>query len=52
MDNMRRFLAGLLVVVFSVLHTACVHINIPPPPAPLEEHQVSGSGKEIGRAHV
>ena len=46
MDNVRRSIAGLLVVAFSAVTTACIHINIPPPPAPLEEHQVSGSGKD------
>jgi len=46
MDNVHRSIAGLLVVAFSAVTTACIHINIPPPPAPLEEHQVSGSGKD------
>ena len=45
MDNVRRPVVGALLVALSFLHSACIHINIPPPPAPLEEHQVSGSGK-------
>ncbi|MEY4527970.1 MAG: hypothetical protein RL768_1689 [Nitrospirota bacterium] len=46
MDNVRRPVVGALLVALSFLHSACIHINIPPPPAPLEEHQVSGSGKD------
>lgn len=46
MDNVRRPVVGALLVALSFLHAACIHINIPPPPAPLEEHQVSGSGKD------
>ena len=46
MDNVRRPVVGALLVALSFLHSACIHINIPPPPAPLEEHQVSGSGND------
>lgn len=46
MDNVTRPVVGALLVALSFLHSACIHINIPPPPAPLEEHQVSGSGRD------
>lgn len=46
MHNLYRSVAGLFVAAVSLLSTACVHINLPPPPSPLEEHQVSGSGKD------
>ena len=46
MDNVRRSFTGLLIVAVSLLHAACVTIQIPPPPAPLEERHVSGSGKD------
>ncbi|MEK6533946.1 MAG: signal peptide peptidase SppA, partial [Nitrospirota bacterium] len=46
MDRFSQSVAGVFVVVLSVLHTGCVNIQIPPPPAPLEERQVSGTGKD------
>ena len=46
MDRFSQSVAGVFVAILSVLHTGCVNIQIPPPPAPLEERQVSGVGKD------
>jgi protease-4 len=46
MGNRIRWFGGVLGVAMALAQTACVNIYIPPPPAQLEEHQVSGSGKD------
>lgn len=46
MGNCLRWFGGMLGVAMALAQTACVNIYIPPPPAQLEEHQVSGSGKD------
>ncbi len=46
MPNGIRLPASMLVFLLAVLTSACVTINLPPGPAPLEEHQVAGSGKD------
>lgn len=46
MGNCVRWFGGILGVAMALAQAACVNIYIPPPPAQLEEHQVSGSGKD------
>lgn len=46
MGNCVRWFGGMLGVAMALAQTACVNIYIPPPPAQLEEHQVSGLGKD------
>jgi protease IV len=38
--------AGLAVLVLALMQAACVTINLPPGPGTLEEHKVSGTGKD------
>lgn len=38
--------SGLLVLALSLMQAACVTINLPPGPGALEEHKVSGAGKD------
>ncbi|WHZ21466.1 MAG: Periplasmic serine proteases (ClpP class) [Nitrospira sp.] len=38
--------AGLVIVALALMQTACVTINLPPGPGTLEEHKVSGTGKD------
>ena len=37
---------GLLVLALALMQAACVTINLPPGPGSLEEHKVSGTGKD------
>ncbi|MFO0707443.1 MAG: signal peptide peptidase SppA [Nitrospira sp.] len=46
MGNRGRWFVGVLGVALGLSQAACVNVYIPPPPAQLEEHQVSGSGKD------
>ena len=38
--------SGLAVLVLALMQAACVTINLPPGPGTLEEHKVSGTGKD------
>jgi|SRR5579884_444909 protease-4 len=44
MRNGRCTCVGLIVVLAALLQVGCITINLPPPPGPLEEVQVSGAG--------
>ena len=46
MSSSRRLSTGLLVLALCLMQAACVTINLPPGPGALEEHKVSGSGKD------
>ncbi|MBP8117230.1 MAG: signal peptide peptidase SppA, partial [Nitrospira sp.] len=42
----RKFCTGFAVLVLALMQAACVTINLPPGPGSLEEHKVSGTGKD------
>lgn len=46
MSSSRRLSTGLFVLALCLMQAACVTINLPPGPSALEEHKVSGSGKD------
>ncbi len=46
MHSQWQVCAGLAVLMLALTQTACVTINLPPGPGALEEHKVSGSGKD------
>ncbi|MCE3223805.1 MAG: putative Signal peptide peptidase SppA [Nitrospira sp.] len=41
-----QFCSGFAVLVLALMQAACVTINLPPGPGTLEEHKVSGTGKD------
>ncbi|MCC6968534.1 MAG: signal peptide peptidase SppA [Nitrospira sp.] len=41
-----QFSTGLVVLALALMQAACVTINLPPGPGALEEHKVSGTGKD------
>lgn len=41
-----QLFTGLTVLVIALMQAACVTINLPPGPGVLEEHKVSGTGKD------
>lgn len=41
-----QFSTGFAVLVLALMQAACVTINLPPGPGTLEEHKVSGTGKD------
>src|SRR6188508_3159673 len=38
--------AGLAICALALMQTACVTVNLPPGPGALEEHRLSGTGKD------
>ncbi|MBA2487306.1 MAG: signal peptide peptidase SppA [Nitrospira sp.] len=46
MHNPWHLCTGFAVLVLALMQTACVTINLPPGPGTLEEHKVSGTGKD------
>jgi len=46
MSSSRRLSTSLFVLALCLMQAACVTINLPPGPGALEEHKVSGSGKD------
>ena len=46
MHSLWQLCAGLAMFALALMQTACVTINLPPGPGTLEEHRLSGTGKD------